>query len=263
MKTTWEKDDDYYKLTCLTDETVQLAEEKLKVRLPKSYLTLLTEQNGGSLNDKSFPTNVPTSWADDHVHVHHIWGIGEKHSILNSEYLISEWGLPHNIVIFSGDGHSWIAFDYRKTKENPPIIYIEGDSELVIELAPDFEAFLNGLYTEEETEHDEFFFEQDQRIWTYEELKAAFETNIEQEIIPALDYLYFNPAGNERFIEESVIVLLQSPILGIKELAVTYGNEFYEKGVLSSMAVKKIVLLIRNDSEIKYYEEIYFRNFVQ
>ncbi|WP_411333409.1 SMI1/KNR4 family protein [Metabacillus indicus] len=263
MKTIWQKDDDYYTLITLTDEAVQHAEGKLKIRLPKSYLALLKEQNGGSLNDKSFPTNVPTSWADDHIHVGYIWGIGEKHSILNSEYLISEWGLPHNIVIFSGDGHSWSAFDYRKKKENPPIIYIEADSELVIELAPDFEAFLNRLYTEEETEHDEFFYEQNQRVWTYEELKVAFLTNIEQEIIPALDYLYFNPAGNERFIEESVILLLQSPILGIKELAVTYGNGFYEKGVLSSKAVKKIVLLIRNDNEIKDYEEFYFRNPVQ
>lgn len=263
MKTIWQKDDEYYKLKDLTDEAVQCAEEILKVKLPASYVALLKEQNGGSLNDKSFPTNVPTSWADNHVHVDHIWGIGEKHSILNSEYLINEWGLPQNIVLFSGEGHSWIAFDYRKLKENPPIIYIEADSELVIELAPNFGALLNGLYTEEETGHDELFFEQDKRVWTYEELKVAFLTNIEQEIIPALDYLYFNPAGNERFIEESVILLLQSSILGIKELAVTYGNEFLEKEILSSMAVKKIVLLIRNDSEIKYYEEMYFRNFVQ
>lgn len=262
MKTIWQKDDDYYTLITLTDEAVQHAEGKLKIRLPKSYLALLKEQNGGSLNDKSFPTNVPTSWADDHIHVGHIWGIGEKHSILNSEYLISEWGLPHNIVIFSGDGHSWCAFDYRKTKENPPIIYIEADSEVVIELTPDFEAFLNGLYTEEETGHDEFFFEQDQRVWTYEELKVAFLTNIEQEIIPALDYLYFYPAGNEQYIEESVMLLLQSPSFEIKQLVISYANEFCENGVLSSLSVKKIVQVIRNDRELKQYEEIYFSKFL-
>lgn len=132
------------------------------------------------------------------------------------------------------------------------------DSEQIIELASDFDSFLNGLYAED-TELEESFFEQDDRVWTYDELKTAFATNNVQEVIPALDYLYFYPKGNERFIEESMIILLQTPILEIKQLAATYANEFSEKGVLSSMALKEIVFIIRNDSEIDYYADMYFR----
>lgn len=259
MKNIWLKNDEYYKLTPLTDEAVENAEKKLKVKLPKSYIKLLKEQNGGSINYDSFPSSVPTSWADTRIHVNHIFGIGAEHSILNCEYLIGEWGLPQNIVIFSGDGHSWIAFDYRITKENPPIIYIDEDSEKIIELASDFNSFLNGLYVEEK-ELEETYSEQDDRNWTYDELKTAFATNNEQEVIPALDYLYLNTKGNEHFIEKSMIFLLQKPILEIKQLAANYAYEFNETGVLSSKGLKEIISIIKSDSEIENYADMYFRD---
>lgn len=64
---------------------------------------------------------LPTSWADDHVHVDHLFGIGmgKEKGILESEYLIQEWDLPKNVVLISGDGHSWIALDYRNSKAEP------------------------------------------------------------------------------------------------------------------------------------------------
>lgn len=105
----------------------------------------MKEQNGGYINYDSFPTNFPTSWADDHINVDYIRGIGGEESIQVSEYLIDEWGLPKKVVLISGDGHTWIAFDYRYTDENPPIILIDHDGEEIIEIAPDFESFLNGL----------------------------------------------------------------------------------------------------------------------
>ena len=151
MKTIWQ-DDNYYKLSPLTDKVVENAEKKLKVKLPKSYIKPLKEQNGGYINYNSFPSSVPTSWAEDHIHIDHILGVGEKDGILQSGYLIKEWRLPKNIVLFFGDGHSWVAFDYRNTKEEPPVIYIDADSEQVIELAPNFDTFLNGLYVEENKE---------------------------------------------------------------------------------------------------------------
>lgn len=121
------------------------AEEELKVKLPEGYISLLKEQNGGYINYDSFPTNFPTSWADDHINVDYIRGIGGEESIQVSEYLIDEWGLPKKVVLISGDGHTWIAFDYRYTDENPSIILIDHDGEEIIEIAPDFESFLNGL----------------------------------------------------------------------------------------------------------------------
>ena len=148
VKNIWRKGSEYFKLKPLTDEAVEEAEEKLKVKLPESYINLLKEQNGGYIIYDSFPSTVPTSWAEDHIDVDHIMGIGEEDGILKSIYLIEEWGLPENIVLFSGDGHSWVALDYRNTKEEPPVIYFDVESEQIIELSPDFNTFLNGLYVD-------------------------------------------------------------------------------------------------------------------
>jgi len=253
----WQKDDEYYKLEPLTDEMVKDAEENLKIKLPQSYINILKEQNGGYIKFDSYPSAVPTSWADDHINVDHILGIGEENGILESEYLIEEWGLPNNIVLISGSGHSWIALDYRNTKEEPPIIYIDVDSEQIIELALDFDSFLKGLYIDETTLEDTYY-EQDERNWTLDELKTALSTNNEQEVILALNYLYENPKGNEQYIEQSMIVLLQSPILELKELAANYANHFNETGILSSKGVKEIVSIIKSDKEIEYYVEMFF-----
>ena len=257
MENIWQEDDTYYKLKSLSDKEVVKAEEKLKVKLPESFINLLKKQNGGYINYNSFPSTIPNSWAEDHINIDHIWGIAEEEGILNSEYLIAEWELPQNIVLFSGDGHSWVAFDYRNTKVEPPVIYIDTDSEQIIELAPNFDAFLNGLYIEE-TEFEEIFFEEDKNQWTLDEVARALSTDNEQQIIHAFDYLFENTKGNEQFIEQKLIVLLQSPILEIKELAVTVANHFYKTGVLSTNGINEIISIIQMDKEIEYYVKMYF-----
>ncbi|WP_167555343.1 SMI1/KNR4 family protein [Gottfriedia acidiceleris] len=83
--------------------------------------------------------------ADDHVNEDHILGIGGETGILESAYLIKEWGLPRNIVLISGDGHSWIALDDKDTKQEPTVIYIDVDDDQIIKITPYFEAFLKGL----------------------------------------------------------------------------------------------------------------------
>lgn len=147
MKSIWQEDNDYYKLERLTDEMVKKAEELLNIKLPNSYINILKQQNGGYIKFNAYPTNIPNSWAEDHVNVEHIIGIGlgMDKGILQSEYLIQEWELPNNVVLISGDGHSWIALDYRIKMTEPPVIFIDTEEEKIIELAPNFEAFLNGL----------------------------------------------------------------------------------------------------------------------
>ncbi|WP_416144585.1 SMI1/KNR4 family protein [Planococcus koreensis] len=101
MKNFWQKDDEIYKLVPLTAKTIESAEEKLQVKFPESYIKLLKKQNGGYIYYNAFPCGIPTSWADDHINVDHILGIGEEKGVVESEYLINEWGLPKNIVVFS------------------------------------------------------------------------------------------------------------------------------------------------------------------
>ncbi len=257
VKNLWQEDDEYYQLEPLTDKVLEKAEKKLKVKFPKSYIDLLKQQNGGYINYDSFPSEIPTSWTNDHINVDHILGIGEENGILESEYIIQEWGLLKNIVLISGSGHSWVAFDYRNTKEEPPVIYIDVDSGQIIELASNFDTFLNRLYVAE-TELEDTYVEQDERHWTPDKIDTALSTTNEQEITLALNYLYENTKGNEHFIEQKLIVLLQNPILEIKQLAVNYANHFNKIGILSSKGVEEMVTIIRKDIEIEYYADMYF-----
>ncbi|MBS9803003.1 SMI1/KNR4 family protein [Bacillus toyonensis] len=152
MKTTIWADDDYLKLAPINDELIKKAEEVLNVKLPESYINLLKEQNGGTLRLDVHPTSKPNSWADDHVNISGLYGISfdeNESSILESHYLIREWEMPENIVLLSGDGHTSIALDYRNVAENPPVIFIDNEFEEFIELAPNFESFLQNLTTYE------------------------------------------------------------------------------------------------------------------
>lgn len=148
MKNIWLIDKDKEKLT---DDMIKNTENKLGVKLPNSYIELCRIQNGGYITYDAFPTSVPTGWADDHISVDHIRGI-EEYGILSNDYYIEEWELPKNILLICGDGHTWTAMDYRQTKEEPPVIYIDlewGEEIFILELAPNFKTFLGGLFNYE------------------------------------------------------------------------------------------------------------------
>src|SRR5215468_7263021 len=104
----------------LTTEMVADAERQLGVSLPSALVRLLRIRNGGVVGDawEACPA-PPNTWADDHVPFDQLLGIGPPYeaggplSLLDTAYLIEEWGLPQNIVLLSGDGHTWLALDYR------------------------------------------------------------------------------------------------------------------------------------------------------
>ncbi|MDQ0232616.1 hypothetical protein J2S19_003938 [Metabacillus malikii] len=259
MESIWQKDNDYGKLETLTDVMIEIAEEKLKVKLPNSYINILKQQNGGYIKFNAHPSDIPTSWAEDHVNVDHFFGIGlgKEKGILESEYLIKEWDLPENVVIISGDGHSWIALDYRSRKTEPSVILIDIDEEQVFELAPNFDSFLNGLY-EESIDFEEECTDDIQRQWTITEINDTFSANNEFEIAYALDYLSSNDSEQKQLIEQSLIKLLQHSKLEVRETAANYAYHFYENGILSTSCVESIVKFIRNDNEIEYFADMYF-----
>ncbi len=53
-------------------------------------------------------------------------------------------------MLLDGDGHTWIALDYRKPGREPPVIFIESDSKESTVLAPTFAAFFEALIPYEE-----------------------------------------------------------------------------------------------------------------
>jgi len=145
----WDRSSSHGVFDPLTDAKVTEAEAALGVRLPSAYLELLGVQNGGSVSGEfdAYPTTVPTTWAEDHVPFESLMGIGEPGrwtSILDSPYFNAEWGMPEELVHLSGDGHCWVALDYR-TGGEPSVVWFDNELGEDLQLAPDFLTFVEGL----------------------------------------------------------------------------------------------------------------------
>ncbi|MEC4589047.1 SMI1/KNR4 family protein [Bacillus safensis] len=182
MKPFWEIDEEgYYTLKKINESEISKAEKKLGVTLPDTYKKLILEQNGGYIFHNAFPTNHSNSWAEDHIQFNHLLGIAEDEGIMDSAYLIKEWELSEGLVLINGDGHTWVAMDYRKTKKNPPIHYFDVEMEEDFKLADSFDEFIEGLYTVEYTVDDEAAegeYEIPEDHLSKEELEAIFESDV-------------------------------------------------------------------------------------
>ncbi|MCA0229994.1 MAG: SMI1/KNR4 family protein [Bacteroidetes bacterium] len=146
--------DNYYNNLSLTDTMVLVAEKMLQVKLPPLFIELLKIQNGGYTKGFAFPMNTTTTWAENHVPLSELFGIvtdkarESAHNILETQYLIEEWGLPEKQVLINGDGHWWITLDYRQS-DIPSVRWIDTECDEDIHIANSFEDFINGLVSEE------------------------------------------------------------------------------------------------------------------
>ncbi|MFE1291521.1 SMI1/KNR4 family protein [Streptomyces sp. NPDC058751] len=155
----WDTGTDHGVQPPLTDLASSEAEQLLDVTLPGALLDLLRIQNGGQVSDSwnAFPTTRPTSWSADHVPFDSVMGVGHRErtlSLLDSPYLVGEWGLPSGVVVVSGDGHYWIGLDYRTCGPHgePSVAWFDADDASELALAPDFRSFLEGLISADELE---------------------------------------------------------------------------------------------------------------
>jgi hypothetical protein len=95
-------DDNEYALRSYVDRPPSQAlilsvEAELGYRLPASYVAVMRLHNGGMPRNTCCPSPNRTTWAEDHVAVHGIMGIGrEKQYSLagdgGSRFWLSEWG---------------------------------------------------------------------------------------------------------------------------------------------------------------------------
>lgn len=143
----------------LTDEMVARAEQRLGVSLPTELIALLRVRNGGYTRGFVYPTTEPTSWAEDHVPLDELYGIGDGsgepglYDINTTAYMTEEWGLPPRQVLLAGDGHTWITLDYRSDAV-PSVAWIDAELGEELQLAPTFAAFLAGLLPNDEVDDE-------------------------------------------------------------------------------------------------------------
>jgi hypothetical protein len=140
----------------LTDEAIADVERELGVRLPAAYVALMRTQNGGIPRRDRFRTEGPTSWAEDHVAITGIAGIGRARDYslcgrLGSRFMQREWGYPEIGVVICdcpSAGHDLVMLDYRACGPmgEPQVVHVDQESDYAITfLASDFETFVRGL----------------------------------------------------------------------------------------------------------------------
>lgn len=165
----WE-DSDYgreaYVEEPVTDGLVASVEAELGFALPRAYVALMRSQNGGLPKRTCFPTEASTSWADDHVAITGIMGIGRTKTYsllgeLGSPFMQEQWGYPTFGVCVCDTpsaGHDMIMLDYRECGPTgePAVVHVEQEAGFEVTfLAPDFESFVRGLVDESEYDDSE------------------------------------------------------------------------------------------------------------
>lgn len=149
-----------------TDELIDSIEKELGYKLPSSYIYLMQQQNGGVPRNTCFPTEDPTSWAEDHIAFTGIMGIGREKSYslcgdLGSPFMIEEWGYPDIGVVICdcpSAGHDVVMLDYRACGRDgePEVVHVDQEDDYEITfLADNFEAFIRGLVGEEQYDTSE------------------------------------------------------------------------------------------------------------
>jgi SMI1/KNR4 family protein SUKH-1 len=157
----WNESDDYFTSSAtVTHDLIQAAEAQLGYKLPEDYVRLLKIRNGGAPKRTCFPTNVPTSWAKDHVAVSGVCGLGGQWGIdsptLGSRHMIDEWGYPDIGIVFGqcpSAGHDALMLDYSVCgpAAEPRVIHVDVETvhgpDITI-VAPDLAMFVRGLVDE-------------------------------------------------------------------------------------------------------------------
>ena len=126
-----------------SDELIASVEEELGCKLPASYIWLMKRHNGGMPVNTCCPTDESTSWAEDHVAITGILGIGRERAYslcgeLGSQFMIDEWEYPAIGVAICdcpSAGHDMIFLDYRACgpQGEPTVVHVDQENNYMWE----------------------------------------------------------------------------------------------------------------------------------
>lgn len=139
----------------LLPETIRRTEIHFGVVLPAPLVAVLGEHNGGHLAAQLVAALEPLpptalQYLDrGYLTVDELFGIEPAESgygsIYCTERMTREWELPDALLLLAGDGHTWLALDYRDTKVAPPVVFVIAKCRSVVPIASSFEDFLARL----------------------------------------------------------------------------------------------------------------------
>jgi len=115
---------------------------------------------------------------DEIISVDYIKGIGHisGEGILLSSSLKKEWGLSNRLVYLFGDGHTWVALDYRRYKGNePPVVYVDLETEKQILIANSFREFIDSLQYDEDLAYSSYDYGSELEQYPRKEVEQEME----------------------------------------------------------------------------------------
>lgn len=195
-----------------SDELIASIEQELGYKLPASYIWLMKQHNGGVPVNNRFPTDTPTSWAEDHIAINGIFGIGREKDYslcgsLGSQFMIEEWEYPAIGVAICdcpSAGHDMIFLDYRECgpQGEPKVVHIDQEYDYdITPLADSFEEFIRGLVNEEEYQEDP----EERKAEELEKVKSAPFSPLLKELCQKSD----EPQTAERWIRETAAQIVE------------------------------------------------------
>lgn len=134
------------------EERIKIFEKEYGIKLPNEYIKYAGTNDSWVV--KLPPCNSESTqyyFGEGFYEIGEFSGLDpEKYrSIFDSSALIDEWELPKKLVLIDGDGHTWLALDYRESNKDPKVIVIESDEGNSLVVANNFKEFVSLLLTYE------------------------------------------------------------------------------------------------------------------
>ena len=130
------------------EELIEIFEKENAIKLPEEYIKY------AGTND-SWVVKLPQSdtgslkfyFGEEFYEIGGFSGLDKNkyRSVFDSASLVKEWNLPLKLVLIDGDGHTWLALDYRSCDKDPKVILIESDEGNSLVVANSFKELVLSL----------------------------------------------------------------------------------------------------------------------
>ncbi|MEK4671399.1 SMI1/KNR4 family protein [Niallia sp. FSL R7-0271] len=245
----WDVESRQYRLEDLLDDDIQLAEDYFGVKLPDDYIKLLKKQNGGTLIYNALPIAFNRWDGDDFLEIDNLRGIKKDKGIMQTDYFKQEWGISKsNIILISGDGHTWIALDYNHG-DNPKVIYIESDEDKITPIYNSFKEMLDHLYIHEHEEEEDLITTPPP---TVEDARKLINSKDMDDIINGIET--FNSLIDDKSIHEEyfgyLLNFIKSGNENLKDRAAeAVWRVVTAQFVLDKSLIQKVIDELKNDND--------------
>jgi hypothetical protein len=132
-----------------TEERIKMFEDEYGVRLPPEYIQYAGTKGSSVVKLPSCGNDLTQFYFGEGFYtIGKFAGIEPDpygSSIFDSASLTEEWGLPNKLVLIEGDGHTWLALDYRESAVDPTVIVVESDEGNHLLVANNFREFVRSI----------------------------------------------------------------------------------------------------------------------